>query len=183
MAMAQTSPGERPQEFQGVHVFDHALQTGNHWIQEIMAELCVDDPIEAQRALRTVLHVLRDRLPTAEALHFSSQLPLLISGIFMESYVLREKPVKYSRDEFLQEIHDRLAARNSRKPDPMRYLEAVGCVLARHMSPGAMEKALGCLPADLRQLWEHAQGTQCILVEFEEDEAGQQEQDSRPGQS
>ena len=64
MAMAQTSPGERPQEFQGVHVFDHALQTGNHWIQEIMAELCVDDPVEAQRALRTVLHVLRDRLPT-----------------------------------------------------------------------------------------------------------------------
>lgn len=151
-----TNTRDAAQSFPGVHVFDHALQTGNHWIQEIMSELCQDDPLEAQRALRTVLHVLRDRLPTAEALHFSSQLPLLVSAIFMESYVLREKPIKYSRDEFLQEIADRLAAKNTRKPDPVRYLEAVSCVLARHLSPGAFEKVLGCLPEDLRTLWRDA---------------------------
>jgi uncharacterized protein (DUF2267 family) len=170
MTTATTASGAS-QPTTGVHVFDRALQTGNHWIQEIMTELCQDDPIEAQRALRTVLHVLRDRLPTAEALHFSSQLPLLVSAVFMENYVLREKPIKYSRDEFLQEIADRLIANNTRKPDPMRYLQAVACVLTRHLSPGSLDKALGCLPEDLRTLWRTAAEDGEVTSRADEDQS------------
>jgi uncharacterized protein (DUF2267 family) len=143
----------------GVHVLDHTLQTANEWIHEVMAELCEEDPLEALRALRTVLHVLRDRLPTQEAIHFSSQLPLLIAAIFMENFVLREKPIKYSRDEFLQEIADRLRRNNTRKPDPMRYLQAISRILSRKVSPGAMDKVLGCLPEDLRCAWISDGGT------------------------
>jgi uncharacterized protein (DUF2267 family) len=180
MTTPNTNTGNGPTV--GVHVFDHALQTGNHWIQETMSELCEDNPIEAQRALRTVLHVLRDRLPTAESLHLASQLPMLISAIFLENFVLRDKPIKYSRDEFLEEIADRLAARNTRKPDPLRYLSAVSRVLARHMSPGALDKALGCLPEDLQTLWRNAAERDAVIVEFGID-AGDAQQEDRTRES
>jgi uncharacterized protein (DUF2267 family) len=147
--MATTATGTH----EGVHVLDHALQSANEWIREVMEDLHGTDALEALKALRAVMHVLRDRLPTAETLHLSSQLPMLLRGLFLEDFVLMDKPKKYSRDDFLQEIASRLAANNVRKPDPLRFLQAVSRVLDRHVSAGALDKALGCLPEDLRGLW------------------------------
>ena len=46
----------------GLRVFDTTLQTTNHWLHELMAELGWDDRHRAYQALRAVLHALRDHL-------------------------------------------------------------------------------------------------------------------------
>ncbi|HYB99998.1 MAG TPA: DUF2267 domain-containing protein [Candidatus Limnocylindrales bacterium] len=137
----------------GVHVFDQSLQTANTWIHEIMTELHSENAQEALQALRAVLHLLRDRLPAAEAVHLGGQLPLLVAGLYFNGFQLRDKPIKYDRNEFLQQIAQNLSANNVRNPDPMRYMYAVVRVITRRISQGQSQQIEGSLPEDLRQLW------------------------------
>ena len=44
------------------------------------------DRRSAYRALRSVLHVLRDRLTPEQAVHLGAQLPLLVRGIFYDGW-------------------------------------------------------------------------------------------------
>lgn len=50
----------------------------NAWLNELTEDLGWDDPDMVFKALRTVLHELRDRLPTNEAAQLASQLPMLM---------------------------------------------------------------------------------------------------------
>lgn len=55
----------------GLPVFDDTVQKTNIWLNEVMDELGPDRQ-RAYRALRAVLHTLRDRLTTEEAAHLSA---------------------------------------------------------------------------------------------------------------
>lgn len=53
-----------------------------------------------------MLHCLRDRLSVDQAAHLSAQLPLLVRGIYYESYHPAGKPEKVrSRAEFLEHVN------------------------------------------------------------------------------
>src|SRR5882757_3513437 len=67
----------------GLAVFDETVQKTNRWLKEIAEELGVDRP-HAYRALRAVLHGLRDRLTIDETAQLGDQLPMLIRGIYFE---------------------------------------------------------------------------------------------------
>src|SRR5690606_27775230 len=69
----------------GLDVFDKTLQTTNIWLNEIMDEMGPDRQI-AWKALSTVLHKLRDRLPVEAAAHLGAQLPLLVRGVYYDQY-------------------------------------------------------------------------------------------------
>ena len=56
----------------GLEVFDRTLQTTNIWLGEVMREAEWPDRHKAYRAVRIVLHALRDRLPVDEAAHLSA---------------------------------------------------------------------------------------------------------------
>ncbi len=103
------------------------------------------------RALRAVLHALRDRLGVNEVAHLGAQLPQLIRGVYYEGWHPAGKPLRMHRDDFLAAVHDGL----ERDPalSPIAVSRSVLGMLGNHVSPGEVKKVLSCLPEDLRDLW------------------------------
>ena len=69
-----------------VAAFDSTLQTTNLWITEILQRLHWRDRHAAYHALRSVLHVLRDRLTIEKVVALGAQLPMLIRGFYYEGW-------------------------------------------------------------------------------------------------
>ncbi|MFW5679550.1 MAG: DUF2267 domain-containing protein [Pseudomonadota bacterium] len=140
----------------GLEVFDRTVQTANIWLNEVGAHDGIGpDKQRAYHALRAVLFALRDRLSIEEAFHVSAQLPLLIRGIFWESYRPTDKPERFrTREEFLDKVQDNIG-----QIPPMNAEEAsraVFAVLARHLEGGEIEDVRHLLPEHIRQLFPHA---------------------------
>ena len=132
-------------------VLDRSVEKANIWINDVAAELHTADRHEAYRALRAFLHVLRDRLPVAEAAQLAAQLPLLIRGIYFEGWQPARTPLHY-RDPI--EFLDRVAQEAMLHGDTESSfaVAAAARVLARHVSPGELEDVARTLPESLRSL-------------------------------
>jgi uncharacterized protein (DUF2267 family) len=136
----------------GLEVFDRTLQATNIWLDEVMRQAGWSDRQKAYRALRVVLHALRDRLPVDEAAHLSAQLPMLVRGIFFEGWHPAGTPVPVrSKDEFLSSLASAFSM--DEEADPERLAEIVFRVLARHVGDGESNKIKSVLPKDIRELW------------------------------
>jgi uncharacterized protein (DUF2267 family) len=77
-----------------IRAFESTLEKSNKWIRQLMEELDWDDPQRTYHGLRAVLHALRDRLPLGEVGDLSSQLPMLIRGVFFENWRPNHTPVR-----------------------------------------------------------------------------------------
>lgn len=137
----------------GLEVFDDTLQKTNTWLKEI-TEVIGPDRRRAYMALRAVLHCLRDRLTVDQAAHLGAQLPMLVRGIYYESWRPAENPKKIrSRDEFLAGIGTYFE--NIRPTDAEDAARAVFQVLEHHLTPGEVGKVIQALPMEIRPLWPH----------------------------
>lgn len=136
----------------GLAVFDTTLQETNTWLKEIEAHLKPCERKDAYSALRAVLHVLRDRLPADGVLGLSAQLPMLVRGIYFESWTPMEGPTSI-RDpqEFAAEVERRLPPGFPR--EATAATSAVFQALAHHLEPGEVRKLIGYLPEPLRAYW------------------------------
>lgn len=135
--------------------FDKAIDEANRWLNEICAETNRDNTQLAYHALRGALFALRDRLPTHEALALSSQLPLIVRGIFFEGYSPHNKPEKYGREEFVNRVSKELIAGGG-DDNPAGTLNATLRVMGRNVSPGLTKQVRSNLPKDILALWEEA---------------------------
>jgi uncharacterized protein (DUF2267 family) len=135
----------------GLEVFDRTLQATHIWLDEIMGELGPDRQ-HAYHVLRAVMHALRDRLPLAEAVHLGAQLPLLVRGIYYDSWSPGTGPGAGRKLKgFLAGVDAGLSG--TRPTSAEEATRVVFGVLARHVSAGETEKIMHALPADIRQLW------------------------------
>src|SRR5579883_2001308 len=117
-----------------VDVFDSSLQKTNLWLRDVESELHALDRPRAYSALRAVLHSLRDCMPVDETAKFSSQMPLLMRGIFFDGWKPRKKPLRYTKARFLSRLRDEL--RNEAGLDAALAARAVFRVLEKHLSAG-----------------------------------------------
>lgn len=139
----------------GLDVFDKTLQTTHIWLDEIMADMGPDRQV-AWHILGAVLRTLRDRLPPDLAAHLGSQLPLLVRGVYYDSYLPSAVPERIrSLDEFLGRIKDRF--KFIRPVDSSDALRAVCQVLGRHVDRGQMAKIWEALPEEIRRVAEPQQ--------------------------
>jgi len=137
---------------QHLEVLDTTLQKTHQWLDAI-AETAEIDTHTAYQALRAVLQTLRDRLPVAEAAHFSAQLPLLVRGIFYEGYRPSEAPSALSQREFLLKIEQKITATQAHPSlDIYSLTQQVFGVLQDFVGEGELDKIAGVLPAELREL-------------------------------
>jgi len=60
----------------GLSQFDCTILTTNTWLKELMERMGWQDRPSAYRALRAVLHALRDRLTVDEVVTLGAQFPI-----------------------------------------------------------------------------------------------------------
>lgn len=132
-------------------ILQHSVEQARHWIDETATELGEDDRRAAFRALRAVLHVLRDRTTVEEAAQLASQLPELIRGVFYENWTPARTPERYhDADSFLERVRDQ--ADLAGETEASFAVHAVMSVLRGHVSAGELEDVLATMPAPVRQL-------------------------------
>jgi uncharacterized protein (DUF2267 family) len=132
-------------------VFEHTIEITHIWLHDLLERLAWRDHHRAYRALRAVLHALRDRLPVNDASHLAAQLPMLVRGFYYEGYHPGDKPLRErTKAEFLAHVKVEFPDENF---DIQRITQAVLQVLAKHVTPGEVEKIRKALPEDIRSLW------------------------------
>ncbi len=132
-------------------IIEHSVEKTHIWLNELSEELGVDDRHYAYRALRGVLHTLRDRLTVDVAAKLAAQLPTLIRGVYYEDWDPSRTPVPiHDVDTFLQRVV--AEARLEGETEASVALSAVMCVLERHVTPGAIDDVRAVLPEKLKTL-------------------------------
>jgi len=134
-------------------IIERSAEAAHIWFGETAKELGTDDHRYAARALRAVLHALRDRLSVEESAQLASQLPTLIRGIYYEGW----KPggarrLAHDVDAFLE--HVATEGRMAGETEASLAVAAVARVLHRHVSEGEMSDVLAVLPSKLRPLFQ-----------------------------
>ncbi|KAB1915919.1 DUF2267 domain-containing protein [Micromonospora noduli] len=102
---------------------------------------------QSYAALRTVLHLLRDRLPVGESVEFAQQLPVLVRGIYFDGWVPSDVPIKLNRDDFLYEV--RQGFPYDAEGGPERVTQVVLDTLRRHVTQGEWQDVKDTMPKDL----------------------------------
>ncbi|TCB94271.1 DUF2267 domain-containing protein [Micromonospora zingiberis] len=105
---------------------------------------------QSYAALRTVLHLLRDRMPVQESVEFSAQLPMLVRGIYFDGWQPQNVPIKLNRDDFLYEV--RQGFPYDVQGGPERVVQVVLDTLRRHITQGEWDDVKDTMPADLAQI-------------------------------
>jgi uncharacterized protein (DUF2267 family) len=127
------------------------VHTTNRWLSEI-CETIGPDRQRAYNVLRAVLHSLRDRLTVDQAAHLGAQLPMLVRGIYFESWKPARNPQKWrSGEEFLAHVSGEL--QNLRPIDAKDVTRAVFKVINHHIDPGEAADVAQALPKDVRSMW------------------------------
>ena len=135
------------------HPFAGTLQKTQIWLNDLATELSWQSrPHKTYFALRTVLHVLRDRLTIEEAVQLGAQLPMLVRGLYYEGWTLKKKPRKdRHKEDFLAHIKDAFKDEVTIRPESIA--RAVFKVLAHHASEGEINDVKHILPKSLQELW------------------------------
>ncbi|MBM0240091.1 DUF2267 domain-containing protein [Micromonospora sp. ATA32] len=101
-------------------------------------------------ALRTVLHLLRDRLPVQESVEFSAQLPVLVRGIYFDGWKPMDVPIKLKRDDFLFEVRRHFPY--DVEGGTERVVQVVLDALSRHVTQGQWDDVKDNMPRDLQRM-------------------------------
>lgn len=132
-------------------IVEHSAEAARVWYRDVATEMQTDDPQEAARALRAVLHGLRDRLTVEEGAQLADQLPTLIRGVYYENWTPgRTRALAHDVDTFLRHIAEE--GRMAGDTEASHAVAAVARVLHRHVSAGELEDVLAVLPEKLRPL-------------------------------
>lgn len=135
--------------FTGYKTFDTTLAKTNGVLGHIEESYGWPKKLRNQSysGLRAVLHALRDRLTVEETAHLSAQLPILVRGIYFESWDPTIVPVKMHRDDFLQRVRQEFPYEI---PDGTeRLADVVIEALRRHITEGEWQNVRASLPKDL----------------------------------
>ena len=141
----------------GLEIFDTTIQETNHWLKLMMEELGTTNRRQAFGALRAGLHVLRDRIGPANAVHLGAQLPMLLRGAYYESWRISETP---THERHIEDYLDRVDASlpSNTGIDGYEVARAAFSVLSRCLDHGEVEKVVRLLPAEVRALWPADEG-------------------------
>jgi len=138
-----------------IPVFQNTFRKTEEWIDEIMNLLDWADQKRAYKALREVLHTLRDQLTVEEATDLAAQLPMLVKGIYFDGWNPTGKPNRMrSSEEFVAAVNKHFPdPETSEYIDPEDITRAVLKVISSHVSTGEIRDIVACLPEKVRGLF------------------------------
>ena len=135
-----------------VQTFDLKRDVSEAWIDEFMRRMGWHNRDRVVLALLATLHALRDCLPQDVALQVGAQLPLLLRGLYYQSWHPGDAgPTIKSQTAFLERIHDGV----HRDPgiDSVEVARGVFALLMAHLSAANVEDVKASTPKRLRNLW------------------------------
>jgi uncharacterized protein (DUF2267 family) len=133
-------------------IIEHSVEKTHIWLKEIAEELG-GDRRDAYRALRAVLHTLRDRLTVDVAAKLAAQLPTLIRGIYYEDWDPSRTPLPlHDVEAFLD--HVVAEGHMGGETEASVAVTAVARVLRAHVSAGEINDVIAVLPDKFRVLIE-----------------------------
>ena len=136
---------------------DRAIQNAIQWLNDIQNELGWDNRDSVYKATKAVLQTIRDRLPVEEVVHLTANLPLVMKGMLMDGYDLKDKPVKMrSVEEFYEYIQQYYDWQRRETIETEKVARAVITVLNRRMRGGEMRKVAANLPEKIKRLFEES---------------------------
>jgi len=127
-------------------IIQHSVEKTHIWLDAVAKEMgAAEDRQYAYRALRAVLHALRDRLTVDVAAKLAAQLPTLIRGIYYADWDPSRTPlpvhdVARFLDHVAQEGH------MAGETEASLAVSAVVAVLRTHVSTGEIDNVLAVLP-------------------------------------
>lgn len=135
-----------------VSAIDSTVHKTHVWLEELAQDAGLIDQGEAYSVLRAVLHALRDELTAQEVADLSSQLPMLIRGLYYEGWK-GASASKHPRTR--QGFIDRVALELGGMPHirPQAAVEAVFRLLDHRISQGEIEDIRSILPRAIRDFW------------------------------
>jgi uncharacterized protein (DUF2267 family) len=132
-----------------VHSVERTVHKTNQWLDELAAELGVEERDEAWRILRGYLHLLRDRLTIDEGAQLAAQFTHLIRGVFYEGFDPGHQPEKIREaDLFLERLADATELLDTEQA--ARAAAACTRVMANHITEGELDDVLAQLPRPIR---------------------------------
>jgi uncharacterized protein (DUF2267 family) len=132
-----------------VHSVERTVHKTNEWLDDLVAELGIDDRDDAWRILRGYLHMLRDRLTIDEGAQLAAQFTHLIRGVFYEGFDPGHQPLRIRDAEtFLDQLTD--AADVPDSDHAARAAVACTRVLSKHITGGELDDVLSQLPVEIR---------------------------------
>jgi uncharacterized protein (DUF2267 family) len=134
-------------------IIERSVEKAHIWLNELATELGDEDRQYAYRALRAVLHTLRDRLTVDVAAKLAAQLPTLIRGIYYEDWDPSRTPLSiHDVDAFLHHVASE--GRMAGETEASLAVAAVARLLRKHVSEGEIDDILAVLPDKLKVLIE-----------------------------
>lgn len=117
-----------------------------------VGHLRLDERKLAFKALRATLHTLCYQLEADTAAHLGDQLPILLRGVYYESWHPRSMSARL-RDKaaFLERIHSEFPAGCGLGLE--RVARAVFSTMWEKVEPGEAAKLTRVMPEELRELW------------------------------
>lgn len=138
-----------------IDLFSDTITKTGHWLDEVMLATGHMEERHAYMVLRSVLHVLRDRLTVDEAVNLGAQLPMLVRGFYYEGWRPAGRPLKHRhKAEFLGLVAQEYPGVGQDELESA--VRAVFQVLSHHISAGEVQHVRNQLPVQLRELWETA---------------------------
>lgn len=135
-----------------VDIIARSTEKTHIWLRDMAFELGTQDEAGAYRALRAVLHTLRDRLTVDEAAQLAAQLPLLVRGIYYDGWDPSRTPLPYHyAEDFLERV--RKEAKLAGDTEASYAVSAAARVLRTHVSAGELDDVMAVLPEPIRALF------------------------------
>ena len=138
--------------------FEQYAPEANKFVREVAEELGnARDTDHAYRIMRSVFHTVREILSPEESLHFIAQLPLMIKGVYVDSWHIPARHRIRSMAEFLACLREQdkpAAARDFGDDETAkRHVKSVLNVIKRHVATGEIQHMIDQFPIELTELW------------------------------
>src|ERR1044072_4823317 len=138
-------------------MFEKFESDAKEFVDQVANELNEPDRDAALRVMTGVLHTIRDVITVEESLHFISQLPLFVKGVYVSEWHLSNRKGVTdisSITEHMRSDSQGTGARDFGNDETaLEKFRAVMRVIRRKVSPGMIDNIVSQFPGDLNELW------------------------------
>ena len=137
----------------GLAVFDRTIEKTHQFINDVAAQIGVEDKHVTFVGINAVLHSLRDRIPLEEAAQLGAQFPVMLAGFYYQGWKPAATPTKErSVSAFVAKVEENLSI-DDYPVETKKLISGVFTVLSEWVTEGEIIDVANMLPKDVQEFW------------------------------